>query len=116
MEILDRLKMIVEQTKLSDRAFSLRCGIKQPTLDKQLKGLRAVSIDTVIAVCKAFPEISLDWFLLGYGDMFRGVNKDADVINSLIGTINTLQESINAKNEIIGSLLEENKQLKASEK
>ena len=76
MELIDRLRAIVSYSNLSDRAFALKCGLKQPTLDKQLKGLRSVSTETIIAVCANYPEISLDWFLMGEGEMQKSQSKE----------------------------------------
>lgn len=113
MELLDRLKAIVAYSKLSDRAFALKCGLKQPTLDKQLKGLRSISTETIIAVCACYPEISRDWFLMGEGDMLKSNSKEIERINNLVDTIATLQEAINAKSETISALTERVKQLES---
>ena len=111
MELIDRLKAIVSYTKLSDRAFALKCGLKQPTLEKQLKGLRSVSTETIIAVCASYPEISRDWFLLGEGEMMKSQSKELERINNLVDTISTLQEAINAKSETIAMQKERINQL-----
>ena len=111
MDLHDRLNAIVSYTKLSDRAFAIKCGLKQPTLDKQLKRLRSVSADTIIAVSKNFPEISRDWLLLGEGDMFKSQSREMERINTLLDTITTLQEAINAKSETIAILNERIHQL-----
>lgn len=59
----------------------------------------------------AFPEISADWFLRDVGEMFKSQSRELERINSLLDTIATLQESINAKSEMIASLNERIKQL-----
>lgn len=111
MDLLGRLKAVVAYSSLSDRAFALRCGLKQPTLDKQLRGTRSVSIETIIAVAKAFPEISADWLLCGEGEMLRSSNKEAERISKLIDTITTLQDAINTKSQTIATLTEQIKKL-----
>lgn len=113
MDLHERLNAIVEYSNLSDRAFAIKCGLKQPTLDKQLKKLRSVSADTIIAVSKIFPEISRDWLLLGEGEMFKSQSREMERINKLVDTIATLQESINAKSETISLLNERIKQLES---
>lgn len=111
MDLLDRLNAIVSYSKLSSRAFALRCGLKQPTLDKQLKGLRSVSTDTIVAICSSFPEISRDWFLMGEGEMMKSHNKELERINNLIDTIATLQGAINAKVDEVAMLKDRINQL-----
>ena len=111
MDIVDRLKSVISYAKLSDRAFAIRCGLKQPTLDKQLRGLRAVSLETIVAIANSYPEISRDWLLVGEGEMLLSQNKEAERIDMLIDTIATLQEAINSKTGTIALLNDRIKQL-----
>lgn len=104
MELKDRLRAVVSYSDLSDRSFALRCGLKQPTLDKQLKGLRSISTETITAVCTTFPEISSEWLLLGLGEMIKDNSQETKRINNLIDTIATLQEALNAKTATIAAL------------
>ena len=69
--MVERIRKIIECSGLSDRAFAIKCGINQPTLFNQLKGIRAVSLDTVLAISKTFPDVSRDWLLLCEGDMTK---------------------------------------------
>ncbi len=114
--MISRIKDIIKLSGLSDRAFALKCGINQQTLFNQLKGIRAISLDTVISICKTFPEISRDWLLLGEGDMLKSQSRETDRINKLVDTIATLQESINAKSETIAILNDRIKQIENQRK
>ena len=105
MDLLDRLKAVVSYSNLSDRAFALKCGLKQPTLDKQLKGLRSVSIETIIAVGQRFSEISSDWLLYGVGEMLRSESKETERINAMLDTITLLQDTIRTKDDTIKMLM-----------
>ena len=105
MDLLDRLKAVVSYSNLSDRAFALKCGLKQPTLDKQLKGLRSVSLETIIAVGQRFPEISSDWLLYGVGEMLRSESKETERINAMVDTITLLQDTIRTKDDTIKMLM-----------
>ena len=113
MDISERLKTIRDYRKLSDRAFSIKCGIHPTTMDKQLKGTRSVSAEVLIAVASAFPEISRDWLLLGEGDMIKSNSKEIERINRLVDTITTLQDAINAKSDTISTLNERIKQFES---
>ena len=114
--MISRIKDIIKFSGLSDRAFALKCGINQQTLFNQLKGIRAISLDTVISICKTFPEISRDWLLLGEGDMFKSQSRETERINTLLDTITTLQEAINAKSETIAILNDRIKQIENQRK
>lgn len=83
MVLIDRLKTIGSYSKLSDHAFVLKSGLKNPIIDKQLKGLRSISIDTITAVCATFPEISKDWILVGEGGMLKSESKELERIKHL---------------------------------
>ena len=114
--MISRIKDIIKLSGISDRAFALKCGINQQTLFNQLKGIRAISLDTVISICKTFPEISRDWLLLGEGDMFKSQSRETERINTLLDTITTLQEAINAKSETIALLNDRIKQIENQRK
>ena len=74
--MIDRIKDIIKLSGLSDRAFALKCGINQPTLFNQLKGIRAISLDTVLSIYKTFPDVSTNWLLLGEGDMLKSQSRE----------------------------------------
>lgn len=112
--MIDRLRAIISFYGLSDRAFAIKCGLKQPTLDKQLKGLRAISMETIVAILNTFGDISAEWLMRGVGDMMIKpiAPTDFDRISTLVDTIATLQETINEKNKTISILTDQNQQLK----
>lgn len=112
--MIERLRAIISFYGLSDRAFAIKCGLKQPTLDKQLKGLRAISMETIVAILNTFGDISAEWLMRGVGDMMikPTAPTDIDRISTLVDTIATLQETINEKNKTISILTEQNQQLK----
>lgn len=109
----DRLQQIATYSQLSVRALAVKCGLKQQTLDKHVKGLAEPSATTLTAIASAFPEISTDWLLLGIGSMLRTANKDTERLDTLVDTITTLQEVINIKNDTIAALNERIKQLES---
>lgn len=114
MDILSRVKEIVAFSGLSVRAFAIKCGIAQKTLDNQLKGLRGISLETIAGVINGFPNVSAEWLLRGEGKMLlEPADNSAELarLNKLIDTIATLQETINAKSETIAAQAERIKQL-----
>ncbi len=120
LEVSNRIKTFVDYTKLSVRKFAAECGLKQPTLDKHIRGTADPNVVTLIGIAKRFPELSLDWLLLGDGNMLKGKSdletledKNTERMMKLIDTIASLQDTINAKNESIATLTERIKQLEA---
>ncbi|MCM1075763.1 MAG: helix-turn-helix domain-containing protein [Bacteroides sp.] len=113
LDIANRLKEIIDFYKLSTRAFAIQCGITQATLDRQVKGQRGVSVETLIAICNRFPEVSKDWLLVGEGEMFKSKTTDINTerVMKLVDTISTLQDTINSKDDTIAALNERIRQL-----
>lgn len=107
----EKLAQIAKNYDLSTRALAITCGIAQRTLDAQMRGDRSVSLETLVAISKTFPEISRDWLFMGEGEMIKTTDKETARINSLLDTVQTLQEVINTKNETIATLTERIKQL-----
>lgn len=115
MTILDRLKKVHEHSGLTLRAFAINCGISQPTLDKQFKGLRGVSIETISSVLTAYPSVSAEWLIRGEGEMLKQEvsSKELERINKLTNVAETLQDVIDSKNQTIADLTERIKQLES---
>lgn len=119
IDLSNRIREFVEHTKMSVRKFASECGLKQPTLDKHIRGTAEPNVVTLIGIANRFPELSLDWLLLGKGDMIKGNDNQAtedrhmERLMKLVDTITTLQETINAQRETINLLTERNTKLEA---
>lgn len=118
MDILHRLKDIIAYTGLSVRAFAIKCNISQTTLDKQLKGLRAVSIETIMSVLYSMPDISAEWLMRGEGVMLinnQPSSVELERISKLTNVVESLQEVIDTKNQTIATMTERIKQLETQQ-
>jgi len=112
--MVSRIKKIIEDYDTSVRAFAIACGINQTTLDRQIKGKMAVSIDTVNKILSTNPNISAEWFMRGAGPMYNSEisNQSNDRLSKLISTIGEMQTIIEEKQKAIDALLSENEKLK----
>lgn len=118
MDLLHRLKDIIAYTGLSVRAFSIKCNISQTTLDKQLKGLRAVSIETIMSVLYSMPDISAEWLMRGEGVMLinnQPSSVELERISKLTNVVESLQEVIDTKNQTIATMTERIKQMETQQ-
>ena len=118
IDLSNRIKEFIDFTQMSVRKFAAECGLKQPTLDKHIRGTADPNVVTLIGIAKRFPELSLEWLLLGEGQMMKANNtldvaqeKNTERLLRLVDTIATLQEALNAKTDTIASLTERIKQL-----
>lgn len=111
-----RIKEIIAYSGLSDRAFAIKCGVAQNTLNRQLNGVRELSLVTVNAILNTFEDISTEWLLRGKGEMLisESIKKDESTerITRLVDTIATLQGTINEQIKTIQLFTEENQKLK----
>ncbi|MCS2366391.1 helix-turn-helix domain-containing protein [Bacteroides caccae] len=114
--MISRIKEIITYSGLSDRAFALRCGLAQNTLNRQLNGVRELSLSTVNAILNTFADISSEWLLRGKGQMLLSeVNNDAqniERVTRLADTIANLQGTINEQMKTIQLLTEDNKKVR----
>ena len=114
--MISRIKEIITYSGLSDRAFALRCGLTQNTLNRQLNGVRELSLSTVNAILNTFTDISSEWLLRGKGQMLLSeVNNDAqniERVTRLADTIANLQGTINEQMKTIQLLTEDNKKVR----
>ena len=97
--MISRIKEVIAYYKLTDRAFAIKCGIKQNTLSRQLNGVSEISVPTINAILDNYNDISAEWLLRGKGEMLISANQSKDEnterISRLVDTIATLQGTIN---------------------
>ena len=113
--MIDRIKEVIAYLGLSDRAFALKCGIKQNTLSRQLGGVSEVSASTINTILDNYQEISAEWLLRGKGSMLlqkEETEPGMEKLKSIVYTIANLQDEINEKTVLTQRLLEENQKLK----
>ena len=114
--MVERIKELIAYTGLSDRAFALKCGLKQNTFSRQLNGLNEVSTQTALSILSTFPEISAEWLLRGTGEMLLTseqptASNENDRLSKLIDTIAFQQDTINNLQARINELETINKRL-----
>ncbi|WP_300700917.1 helix-turn-helix transcriptional regulator [Bacteroides sp.] len=114
--MISRIKEIIAYYKLTDRAFAIKCGIKQNTLSRQLSGVSEISVQTINAILDNYEDISSEWLIRGKGEMLISANQQKDEsserISMLVDTITTLQKTINEQIKTIQLLSDENKRVK----
>lgn len=73
--MIERVKQIIEFTKLSPRKFAKEVGFNYSTLNNYLNGRRS-SIDSSLlsGIISSFDNISATWLLTGQGSMLKADN------------------------------------------
>lgn len=94
-----RIKCLLKHYGLSVLACSKKIGIPQTTLNKQIKGEREVSIETLLAILDYNKEVSAEWLIRGTGEMLLDEATKKDVPTS--SDSDKDEEIKNLKEEII---------------
>jgi transcriptional regulator with XRE-family HTH domain len=58
--------------------FADEIGVQRSGISHILSGRNYPSYDFILRITKRFPEISLDWLILGEGGMMREYKKESD--------------------------------------
>lgn len=67
--MVDRIKQLLEKKKMTPTQFSDEIDVQRSSLSHVLSGRNKPSLDFMLKIKNRFPEISLDWLLLGEGSM-----------------------------------------------
>ena len=71
--VLERVLQLYESLANGDERFDSKfaelIGSNKKTVSQQLKGERSISLDTILNILSAFPNISSEWLLRGQGEM-----------------------------------------------
>lgn len=67
----DRLNKLITSEKLSPSKFAEIIGVQRSSISHMLSGRNKPSFDVIQLIIKKFPHISIDWLLMGTGDMYR---------------------------------------------
>jgi transcriptional regulator with XRE-family HTH domain len=86
MEIGKRFMDVFAYSGLSRLEFAERLKISPAVLSHISSGRNQPSLDLILALRRAYPEISLDWLLLGNGNMKRGQADNRELFSSPVTT------------------------------
>lgn len=71
-KINDRILELMNQYQLSESALSRSIGFKPQAINNIKNKKNKPSLDLITSVIEKFPEISIEWLLLGNGNMMKG--------------------------------------------
>jgi len=69
--MVERIKLIMGHYQLRPAQFSDAIGMQRSAVSHVLSGRNKASLDFVLRIKKHYPEISLNWLLLGEGQMLE---------------------------------------------
>lgn len=106
------LQVFGEKSPNNKSNFARRIGMGNRTVNDILNERTAPSVDFLVHILNAYPDISAEWLMRGTGDMFIGKPKTAQQTQNVsdLGGIVFLMNKIGKENE---ELKAENSILKA---
>lgn len=69
--MLERINRIIEEKQMSTTQFADYINIQRPTMSHIISGRNNPSLDIVMKILTAFPDIDSDWLMFGGGEMYK---------------------------------------------
>ncbi len=97
-KFINRLEQILQYYDLSASVFADRIGVQRSSISHLLTGRNKPSLEFVLKVVKAFPEVNLYWLLNGKGSFPSSKESSISSILSDSATKATITRSESQKN------------------
>ncbi|MDY0216751.1 MAG: helix-turn-helix transcriptional regulator [Bacteroidales bacterium] len=81
--MLERINRIIEEKQMSTTQFADFINIQRPTMSHIISGRNNPSLDIVIKILTAFPDIDSDWLMFGDGKMYKDEISKEEISNEL---------------------------------
>ena len=91
--VIQRIKIIYETLGLTQSHFSKQCNLSQSTVNGWYRLNKIPSVDAIKSIVAVYPNISLDWLILGEGDMYNEQNTIME--NAVIQRIKEMLKEMN---------------------
>ncbi|MDF0705627.1 helix-turn-helix transcriptional regulator [Flagellimonas okinawensis] len=75
-EIISRIETIIQHLDISVSAFADEIGVQRSSMSHLLNGRNKPSLDFVMKLVNAYPEVDLYWLLKGEGNFPKQENKE----------------------------------------
>lgn len=106
--IKERIELFIKAKNLNNRKFCQTIGVSESYINSIKKVL---SLEKILLISKYFPELNMDWLMLGRGEMLREKSENNPVSSSQEDTI-ILRGYLETQKKLIEMLEKENKELK----
>lgn len=80
METIDRILILFEGQNLEQQQFCKKIGIAPATFSSLKNRKSTVKDKQLFGIKKAYPKISLDWLIMGEGDMWIDNSPSTEIV------------------------------------
>ena len=71
--MVERINLLLKAKNITARQFAEEIGIQPSGMSHIMSGRNNPSLDFVMKVIKRWPEVNINWLMLGKGEMYGGV-------------------------------------------
>lgn len=75
MKTIDRLKVFLDETRVSYNSFDVTIGAGNGYIGKQIKRKASIGSDMIETIVSKYPQLNVVWLLTGKGDMLLNKKK-----------------------------------------
>lgn len=102
----ERLLQLIDYLNISVREFERKIGVTEGVISKSLARKTGLKAETLQKIAEIFPQITLEWLLLGEGEMLRTQRDGQPECSGSATEIELLKEVIHNKDVIIEEMRE----------
>jgi len=103
MDFSARLRWLMDRYKLITADIAAQCEIPVSTFNRYLNYNSVPTLDNLEKIINAFPDVSVDWLVLGHGEPFK--ERDSAIMETkyaaAIEKIHLLEENISLYKKLI---------------
>ncbi len=85
----DRIEMILAAKGLNSSKFAELLGIQKSSVSHFLNGRNNPSLEVVLKILNTFPDLNIEWLVLGVGEMYKKEGIHSVTPQSLFTNVNT---------------------------
>lgn len=110
--VRSRINSVLKEKELTENSVAGGDSTVQSRLNSQLSHGKRITLDTVLRILNACPDISADWLLRGSGEMYLGTKiTGANSVTGRNATVIGQQTAILSENFVRDMLAEKDKQI-----
>ncbi len=79
--MIERINLLLKAKNITARQFAEEIGIQPSGMSHIMSGRNNPSLDFVMKVIKRWPEVNINWLMLGKGEMYGGVPLSLSLIH-----------------------------------
>ena len=107
-----RINTVLKEKKITENSVAAGDSAAQSRLNSQLSHGKKITLDTILRILDACPDVSADWLLRGTGEMYKASSiTGAHSVTGKNATVIGQQTAVLSENFVRDMLAEKDKQI-----